>query len=366
MKLKTLLLGSAAAMIAVTGARAADAVIVEPEPVEYVRVCDLYGSGFHYIPGTETCLNFNGYVRIDYTYNDFDAAGVSDSDQWQYRARFNIDARNETDFGTLRSQIRFQADGNGGSNTLGFAQSNNPITGAAVAGSVAQGDAFVGVDRALISLGGLRMGYSDSYTTTVHGYGLPVEKYDGYYGYDQAIFLDYTFAVAGFSVTAGVQDSRGPQGDLFLANGTLVRGAGDYIDAEFYVGAAYSGDLFGAAISYLYEDAADNGVLKVSANVNPFDGFTVSGFYLTDDLGDSNRPTRGLQGNGDYSWGVGASYQFLDTMALRAGYTDADSAEAYAVVGLNWTPVSGLAVRPEVQLREDTGQSYSLRVYRTF
>lgn len=28
----------------------------EPEPVEYVRVCDVYGTGFFYIPGTETCL----------------------------------------------------------------------------------------------------------------------------------------------------------------------------------------------------------------------------------------------------------------------------------------------------------------------
>jgi hypothetical protein len=26
-------------------------------PVEYVRICSLYGSGFHYIPGTDTCLN---------------------------------------------------------------------------------------------------------------------------------------------------------------------------------------------------------------------------------------------------------------------------------------------------------------------
>lgn len=26
-------------------------------PVEYVRVCDAYGTGFFYIPGTETCIN---------------------------------------------------------------------------------------------------------------------------------------------------------------------------------------------------------------------------------------------------------------------------------------------------------------------
>jgi hypothetical protein len=51
MNIKSLLLGSAAALVAVTGARAADAVVVaEPEPVEYVRVCDAFGAGFFYIP----------------------------------------------------------------------------------------------------------------------------------------------------------------------------------------------------------------------------------------------------------------------------------------------------------------------------
>ncbi|WP_204270991.1 porin, partial [Escherichia coli] len=44
MTIKSFLLGSAAALVAVTGARAADAVVVaEPEAVEYVRVCDTYG-----------------------------------------------------------------------------------------------------------------------------------------------------------------------------------------------------------------------------------------------------------------------------------------------------------------------------------
>lgn len=32
----------------------------EPEPVDYVRICDAYGSGFFYIPGTETCLRLRG------------------------------------------------------------------------------------------------------------------------------------------------------------------------------------------------------------------------------------------------------------------------------------------------------------------
>ena len=39
MNIKSLLLGSAAALVAVTCSRAADAVVIaEPEPMEYVRV----------------------------------------------------------------------------------------------------------------------------------------------------------------------------------------------------------------------------------------------------------------------------------------------------------------------------------------
>ena len=65
MNIKSQLLGSAAAVVAVSGARAADAVVVaEPEPMEYVRICDVYGAGFYYIPGTETCLKIGGYVRM--------------------------------------------------------------------------------------------------------------------------------------------------------------------------------------------------------------------------------------------------------------------------------------------------------------
>lgn len=64
MKIKSLLLGSAAALVAVSGARAADAVVIpEPEAVEYVRVCDAAGAGYFYIPGSETCLKISGYVR---------------------------------------------------------------------------------------------------------------------------------------------------------------------------------------------------------------------------------------------------------------------------------------------------------------
>jgi hypothetical protein len=49
MKLKSLLFGSAAVLAAGTGAQAADLPIAEP--VEYVRICDAFGTGFFYTTG---------------------------------------------------------------------------------------------------------------------------------------------------------------------------------------------------------------------------------------------------------------------------------------------------------------------------
>ena len=65
---KSLLLGTAAGLLAVAGAQAAD-MPVKAKPVEYVKICSLYGAGFYYIPGTDTCLKIGGYVRVQTEYN---------------------------------------------------------------------------------------------------------------------------------------------------------------------------------------------------------------------------------------------------------------------------------------------------------
>ena len=218
MKLKALLLGSAAAMMSVAGvstsAIAADAVIAEPHPVEYVRVCDMYGAKWFYMPGTETCIQFDGYVRVTYAYNDCDrctVSGLMPTLAWWshmlassvsvgivaagfgYRARLNVRTKNETDYGTLEGWIRLQ-------------------------GTIGQGvtDANVSVDRALISLAGFRLGYSDAYSTTHHGYGFYSDVQDGLYDYHQATFFDYTYSANGFSATAGVQQSNGSLGGWYV------------------------------------------------------------------------------------------------------------------------------------------------------
>ena len=66
--IKSLVLGSAAGLIALSGAQAAD-LPVKAKAVEYVRICSLYGAGFFYIPGTDTCIKLGGYVRVDTTFN---------------------------------------------------------------------------------------------------------------------------------------------------------------------------------------------------------------------------------------------------------------------------------------------------------
>ncbi len=62
--IKSLILGSAAGLVAMSGAQAAD-LPVKAKAVEYVKVCSLYGAGFYYIPGTDTCIKLGGYLRVD-------------------------------------------------------------------------------------------------------------------------------------------------------------------------------------------------------------------------------------------------------------------------------------------------------------
>jgi hypothetical protein len=123
MNIKSLLLGSAAALAAVSGAQAADAIVAaEPEPLEYVRVCDAFGTGYFYIPGTETCLKIGGYVRFELQAGQTWPLGAGvyptpgDDDYWDGTGRVQLDltAKSDTELGTLTSlaSIRFDYGNN--------------------------------------------------------------------------------------------------------------------------------------------------------------------------------------------------------------------------------------------------------------
>ena len=72
---KSLLLGSAAGLVAIAGAQAAD-LPVKAKPVQYVKICSLYGVGFYYIPGTDTCIKLGGWVRVEIGANGGNSGAV--------------------------------------------------------------------------------------------------------------------------------------------------------------------------------------------------------------------------------------------------------------------------------------------------
>ncbi|SDR13604.1 porin [Pseudovibrio sp. Tun.PSC04-5.I4] len=96
------------------------------EPLNYVQVCDAYGEGYFFIPGTQTCLRLSGRIRTDAQYRDFVKkpagwGGVAsvvpigrDLNTVRFRARsyIRMDARSETEYGFVRafSELRATVD----------------------------------------------------------------------------------------------------------------------------------------------------------------------------------------------------------------------------------------------------------------
>src|ERR1700675_4853731 len=135
---KSLILGSAAGLIAMSGAQAAD-LPVKAKAVEYVRICSLYGAGFFYIPGTDTCIKLGGYLRVDTTFNGTTYGGPAWNgdlgqgnrfrDYFVSRSRMaiTVDTRTATEYGVVRTfgqgDFQFTTQGNNNTNPNNFTAS---------------------------------------------------------------------------------------------------------------------------------------------------------------------------------------------------------------------------------------------------
>lgn len=209
---KSLLLGSVAGLAAVAGAQAAD-LPVKAKAVEYVKVCSAYGAGYYYIPGTDTCLKLDGYARFDTyvnavgTFNPaissvsgtaFNGPGAGalgypfkDSDDAAYltraRAVMGMDARTQTDYGTLRSYIRFGMswDSQSSANT-------------------SSGIGFY-FERAFIQFAGFTFGYTQSFFDTGTSYAYTT-LYAGSNQWTTALAYTAQFG-NGFSATLALEDA---------------------------------------------------------------------------------------------------------------------------------------------------------------
>jgi Porin subfamily len=234
---KSLLLGTAAGLAAVAGAQAAD-MPVKAAPVQYVKICSLYGDGFYYIPGTDTCLKMGGYLRVQAEYN-MGAGGVAVgnaateaaqarftrdlTNDFNYRVRGAIswDVRQQTEYGTLRTYIRFGAENTTPVNT-GATTTFNPFW-----------------DRAFIQFAGFTVGRSQSFFDLVTyggAYSYHNVRVSGDTGASGQNLWAYTAQFGnGFSGTISLEDPATRKGGgtvdvtaagFFGANGAIINDNG--------------------------------------------------------------------------------------------------------------------------------------------
>lgn len=373
MTVKTLLLGAAAGTLAVVGAQAAD-LPVAAEPVDYVRVCDAQGTGFFYIPGTETCLRVAGGVRVELRARDFaDSTNTNwgtragDATTFRARAYYRLDARTETELGLLRTytDVWFTSDSGNGTNA-------NLIT----------------VWDAFIQLGGFTAGrttsFFDFYTGDNYGSLL-----DQGFSDEKTTLLGYTASFGnGLTASVSVEDGTNRRNDLhtstavatdvygghklpdFVANlrvdqgwgSAQVMAAAHQVYGNNTIPDSALGWAVGAGVTFnLPMIAAGDSISFQAAYANGASSY-VSSNLATDAVG-----TAGLTVDTATAWGFGGGFTHFWTSAVStsvtASYASLDAlGTAYdvdqtAIQGnIVWRPVGGLTVGAEVEyLSEDFG-----------
>ncbi|MDE1567564.1 porin [Aquabacter sediminis] len=326
---KSLLLGSAAGLVAVAGAQAAD-LPVKAKAVEYVKVCSAYGAGYYYIPGTDTCLKIGGYARFDTyinavgTFNPaisnigaiaFNAPGggvagyplsTTDSPDYLTRARavFDMDARTATDYGVLRSYIRF------GMNWDSQASAGSP------AGS---GLYF---ERAFIQFAGFTFGYTQSFFDTGINYALTT-LYAG--SYQWTTVLGYTAQFGnGFSATLALEDAANRITGIQYNSASFTNAGGGY--TSYQDGQSAPDIVANLRLDQAWGTAMLSGALHQVAAMTPtaVPGVAYVGQSSTDSWG----------------WALGGSVEFKlpmlspgDSLYIQANYADG----ALSYLGLSGT-----------------------------
>jgi hypothetical protein len=347
--IKSLLLGSAAALIAVSGARAADA---EPEPAEYVKICDVYGAGYFYIPGTETCLRIGGYVRYDISGGDvgsFDDAKTRDvqdgaeQDTWRKKARFTLKTwtGQETELGTLKTYTETRWNFNNANNYA--TKSGNPA-----------GSSIPSLNFAWIQLGGLRVGKDESAFNTFIGYAGNViqDTLVPYGDFDTNVIQYYFDAGNGFSAVLSLEEGSGAGTDHFYGAGTI-----DSYVPHVVGGVKYTqgwGAITGVvAYDSNYEEVA--GKVRLDVNVNDAIQLWVMGGYGTDDNLSDPSYVFDAGGRGFYkqwggNWAVwgGGTYKFNEKTSFNAQVSYDEWKNLGIAANIAYDVVPGFTVTAEV------------------
>lgn len=220
----TLLL-SASAMLTM-GAQAADLPSRKAAPVEYVRVCNTYGAGYYWIPGTDTCLKLGGRVRVDAWYTPaknavvhrstaaggiaagtFVSANAVDQNGWYARGLVMMDARTESAWGTVQTAMTLRLSSSSG---LAIAPPGYPNSVFASGNS-----SSATIEAAYIRFAGFTIGQAANNFTFLPGLWL-AQIYGGFPNGIRQLAYTATFG-QGFSATVALEN-RGDQISSYLAN----------------------------------------------------------------------------------------------------------------------------------------------------
>lgn len=350
MNFKCFLFGSAAALVVVPAAHAADAVVVaEPEPAEYVKICDVYGPGYFYIPGTETCLRVGGYIRYDISGGDAgtfngvnrvpDQMGKGSHSTWRTLARFqlNTSTGQETELGTLKTftMTRFNF-----SNTSGdYADPDG--AGPLLPSTKWQASSKnVSVTTAWIQLGGLRVGKADTAFDSFVDYAGNVmqDTLIPYGGFDTNMVRYYFDGGSGFSAVAsleqGSNDGSGDNSiDSYVPN---VVGGVKYKQSWGTITAV-------GAYDSNYEEWAGKVRLDISA-AQGLDFFILAGFGT-----DKNAPRNFFkEWGGNWAIWTGASYAVTKKTSLNAQVSMDGSKNLAVAANVKYDVTPGFQITAEV------------------
>jgi hypothetical protein len=300
--IKSLVLGSAATLVAMGGAQAAD-LPVKAKAVEYVKVCSLYGAGFWYIPGTDTCIKLGGYLRADAVIgsnSDFSGNFSGNNAQstpgqgrlgnyYTLRARedLNIDTRTATEYGVVRTYF----DGVFSWTTGNFVGTNSTTGTTAYSGTLAAGASPTGTTAFnSVTLYGSGSGAVNSTDGNTSGGSLGV-----YYAYIQ---------FAGFTMGKAVSQFDTPWSNYPANNfDGLVGGGGTVTGVNQFTYTAQFGN--GVSVAVSAEDATQ---YYQAGNVN-MSGISALGMvsaasYGSNAIGGSRSPNFVGQLRVDQAWGL--------------------------------------------------------------
>ena len=297
MKLKTLLLSSAAAFAVVGGAQAADLSIAEP--VDYVKVCDAFGAGYWYIPGTDTCLKIGGYVQFDVNFHD-ESTTLKDNSSvtvpiggvgafsyhlprnhqagWDMgtEASVTATAKSMTEFGPLTGFIDIRAKSN--NSQAGPYLGVGYPSGGLVAGAYTLTNGYQSTDKnayidsAYLELGMLLAGRTGSVYDYGGGFTFDGSSYDSDASADQ---IRLTWAMSGFGIQLAIEDPRDRWGTGLAASysmpnivGNVSMSQGNW-DWKLSGGFAetYAGSGFGAqlGVTVMLDQIAPGDRLRLKA-----------------------------------------------------------------------------------------------------